>query len=716
MGHRAIWFFLGLTGASLAASPAFSQSPQPLRVIVNSNQDGPIQPDNQLTLREAISLVNGALPLDKLSELEKSQVSTAESNRIEFNLPTGQTTIRLLEELPPLATPGLTIDGTTQPGYQANQSTINELPMPTPVVALTPVEGKIIQRGLTVVDSGITIRGLSIYGFTGKIGETVSTPPADIFVAHRFPPPNIQKQQPPANFAPFYPDDTPPKDVVIEQNWLGMPPAVEGEGQPQRAPNEPRSAFGISVFNGVGTIIRRNWIQDHDGSAIITSVRGEGLQITENVIVGNGVAGMPDAIRLEGKVNQTQVVGNLICANDGSAVYLFKPEGTVQVQDNQITYNARRLRRAAVYLMGSGHQVVGNQIRYQVGPGVVVAAYPPSDRNRIQENQFSNLEGLSIDLVTYDGTTVYDYQRGDGPNAQRNSPNRRQDTGNAAINAPQFLTQEFIALAAAEPQPTDTPLLQPSPLKVAPMSVEGMADPGTQVDIYRVQADGSQFGPLSQPLATVKADAKGKFQATLENLQAGESISAIATDPRYGTSEPALNARIRSLNTEPVKSPQPKPPSSMPRCTTPVVQAAPEPPPTEPIRLQVPNVVHFALDQATISPATAQVLTQIAQVLRDNPTILVQIRGYTDPRGTVSYNQELGMRRAISVRNYLLRQGIAPERMTIRSFGEKDPVSPGRTRQDFARDRRVELVYTDASDIEVIIQESDLQVEPGGSK
>ncbi len=164
--------------------------------------------------------------------------------------------------------------------------------------------------------------------------------------------------------------------MVIENNWLGVPPSVNDTGTPPTPDN--RSAFGVSVFNGVGTVIRRNWIASHDGSAIITSVNSEGMKVSENVITGNGVAGMPDAIRLEGNINQSQIAGNLICGNDGSGVYLFKPEGSTQIQNNQIIYNGRRLRRAAVYLMGNGNQVTGNQIRYQAGPGVVVASYPRS--------------------------------------------------------------------------------------------------------------------------------------------------------------------------------------------------------------------------------------------------------------------------------------------------------------------------------------------------
>ena len=115
-----------------------------------------------------------------------------------------------------------------------------------------------------------------------------------------------------------------------------------------------------------------------------------------------------------------------------------------------------------------------------------------------------------------------------------------------------------------------------------------------------------------------------------------------------------------------------------------------------------------------ISPESAKILDRVVQVLRENPMILVTLVGHTDPRASDEYNLALGLRRAISTRNYLLQKGIAPERMTIRSQGESQPVSPGQTKLDYARDRRTELIYRDARDIEVIVQEDDLQIESGG--
>jgi parallel beta-helix repeat protein len=478
----------------LSAAP--TRAAEPLNAIVNSNQDS-IQADTQLTLREAIALTNGTLPLDQLSPTEKSQVTPTVSSRITFNLPPTQTTISLSSPLPDI-TSTVTIDGTTQPGYDAD-NTIgdNEWKIPTPIVTLTPAASVNVLRGLTIAADNVTIQGLSLYGFTMPHRRTASLPPADIFITDR--------------------QNQPSQGTVIENNWLGIAPSD----------STSRSAFGVNIFNGKDTVIRHNAIANHDGSGIITGIQATNTQISHNRIEDNGKAGMPDAIRLEGVINNTQVTSNWIVGNAGSGIFLFKPEGSVMIQNNTIQSNGRRLRRSAIYLTGSGHQVINNVITDQPGAGVVVGATPRSDRNTITQNRFARLAGLSIDLNAQLNGSVEAFQRGDGINARRNSGNRRLETGNAAINAPEFLSPEFFILNGK-------------------VNLDGKADPGSQIELYRVNESGSQNGVLSEPIATTETNAEGRFSFTLE-LSVGEVLSAIATHPDYGTSEPARNTTIRNF-------------------------------------------------------------------------------------------------------------------------------------------------------------------------
>ncbi|MGB5967869.1 MAG: right-handed parallel beta-helix repeat-containing protein, partial [Spirulinaceae cyanobacterium] len=436
------------------------------QAVVNTNADT-IQADNFLSLREAIAAINGSLPMEELSEAERQQLTPGEGNsRIEFNLSPQKTTINLVGLLPPLSTPGLVIDGTSQPGYDREELEKQGGATPIPVVAITPATESQVLRGLTIVADGVTVRGLSVYGFSYPQGPTANTPTADIFISHRLPPPDTFKREIPYDEFSFSEQDVPPQDVVIEHNWLGVPSGlgtdsrfisqidrskneVARNAKPQEfgvtdslfvvptaaKPQSPQpdspaakklSGFGVYVFNSKGTTIHRNIIANHDGSGIITSVRAKNLLVRDNLIERNGFAGMPDGIRLEGDITDAMIQGNLIRNNAGSGIFAFKPTGAVEIRDNNITDNGKRYERAAIYLSGSDHLITRNRIANQPGTGVTVAAFPESDRVVILNNLFTGLQGLSIDLVAQNGTEVKNYQKGDGPNPEIEFYQRRR--------------------------------------------------------------------------------------------------------------------------------------------------------------------------------------------------------------------------------------------------------------------------------------------------
>jgi outer membrane protein OmpA-like peptidoglycan-associated protein len=681
---------LSVPGLALATGRAWGdEAPIPhYQIQVTSPLDGPALADEALTLREALELANGTLSWESLSPAEQALVTElpeGQGSEIGFALPEGQTTIALRDLLPEIVVPGLTLDGTTQAGYDPNLMLDPKFPAP-PVVTLTVAPDAEVARGFTIAASDVTVRGFMMHGFRTAHRATATTPPANIFISAQAPAVDSAPGLPALSAFRLTEPEAAPRNVVIEQNWLGL--TTEG-AMPERP-----STFGVVVFNGVDTVIRHNRFSFHDGSAIITGYRAEGLQVHENAIVGNGLAGMPDAIRLEGLIAASEITGNLICANDGSGVFLFKPEGAIQVRDNQIQYNGRRFERSAVYLMGSDHQVTDNTIGFQPGPGITVAAYPSSQRNLLRGNQFAQLDGLSIDLNAQGNTGVQDFQRGDGPNPPRNSHNRRAETGNGSINAPAFDSYGF-------PQSGDS------------MRVTGTADPNTEVDIYRVAEANFPYGPLAEWLGTVSADGAGQFEAQVD-LPAGSRISAIATDPAYGTSEPAALTTLQAADGSTPDLPIPAP--ELPDCSPPSPLPPPvseEAPPPEPLVLEIVRNIHFALDWSDISPESAVILDGIAAAMLEHPFLTVELQGHTDPRASVAYNLALSERRALAARDYLLRKGVAPERMRILPLGESQRRSQGSSRVDFARDRRVEFIFTDLRGLEIIFinQENDLQLE-----
>ena len=684
VGAATLAVTLPLTAQALNAGMAMAQEITPYSVIVNSANDGEVRPDDALTLREAILVVNGTLPVDALSAAERARVTPAASPVINFSL-TGNNTITLGSQLPPIMAPGTLVDGSSQPGYGPISSTDTMVtPVPTPVVALTPAADAEILRGLTITADNVTVRGLSLYGFSARHRSTQTTPPGDIFITHLSPPIDAGLPDTPG-WRTLRPDEDSdaPVGVVIEDNWLGMSPSG------QMPPEEKMSALGVFVFNGLDTVIQRNRIEFHEGSGIITGAQAMGMDVTENTMRANGVAGIPDGIRLDGNIDGAQIHGNLMCGTDGSGVFMFKPEGSARIYENDIRFNGRRFRRAAVYLMGSGHEVTENVIQHQPGPGVAIASYPRSEGNIIRDNTFAALDGLSVDLGHNDNSGIQDFQRKDGPNPPRNSSMRRRDTANGSINAPEFDDYVF-------------------PVSNGQSTLSGVADPGNAIDIYTVIDRKGYYGALNQYVGSVTADETGSFSIEVD-VPEGTLLSAIATDDIYGTSEPSAITAVGTLGDGP-SSPQ------MPSCEIaqdPPPEPEPELPP-EQVILRIPRNIHFALDKSDITPEAAAIMDEIVAVLQEYPFITVELQGHTDPRASNAYNQALGERRALATRNYLLQQGIAPERMRIRSFGETQRVSSGSGRIDYARDRRTEFIFTDTRGLEIIYEnlETDLQIEP----
>ncbi len=155
----------------------------------------------------------------------------------------------------------------------------------------------------------------------------------------------------------------------------------------------------------------------------------------------------------------------------------------------------------------------------------------------------------------------------------------------------------------------------------------------------------------------------------------------------------------------------------MPSCTTRPIAKAIEvdklPSPSHIERLTIPRNLHFAFDRATISDATATIFERIVAVLKQYPFLVIELQGHTDFRGDARYNLALGRRRANAARDYLLKQGIGPERITIRSLGESQLKKQGNTIWEHAHNRRVEIFFYDLRGLDIIFeeQENDLQLE-----
>ena len=105
--------------------------------------------------------------------------------------------------------------------------------------------------------------------------------------------------------------------------------------------------------------------------------------------------------------------------------------------------------------------------------------------------------------------------------------------------------------------------------------------------------------------------------------------------------------------------------------------------------------VHFDYDESAIRPDAESVLRQKVAILRASPAVRIRLEGHADERGSVEYNQALGLRRAQSTIDYLSSLGLDAGRFDIVTFGEEMPLARGSNESAWRQNRRAEFVITD---------------------
>jgi peptidoglycan-associated lipoprotein len=106
------------------------------------------------------------------------------------------------------------------------------------------------------------------------------------------------------------------------------------------------------------------------------------------------------------------------------------------------------------------------------------------------------------------------------------------------------------------------------------------------------------------------------------------------------------------------------------------------------------RTIYFEFDSAALTDESISILETHGGFIAGNGEVSVRLEGHADERGSREYNIGLGDRRAQSVRRVLLFQGAATGQIDTVSYGEEQPVDPGHNEAAWARNRRVELIYT----------------------
>lgn len=101
--------------------------------------------------------------------------------------------------------------------------------------------------------------------------------------------------------------------------------------------------------------------------------------------------------------------------------------------------------------------------------------------------------------------------------------------------------------------------------------------------------------------------------------------------------------------------------------------------------------VKFQYDSEAFTADSRPILQRVARLLRQHPDLRLEVAGHTDAQGNPAYNEWLSEQRARSVRQYLIDQGVAADRLVAKGYGQTQPIGDNNTLQGIQKNRRVEL-------------------------
>jgi outer membrane protein OmpA-like peptidoglycan-associated protein len=111
----------------------------------------------------------------------------------------------------------------------------------------------------------------------------------------------------------------------------------------------------------------------------------------------------------------------------------------------------------------------------------------------------------------------------------------------------------------------------------------------------------------------------------------------------------------------------------------------------EVVEFTLPSDLAFNVGSEEVKPAARKSLATAAEILKRYPETLVTIEGHTDSMGMLESNQELSEKRARTVFDILVRNGVSPMRLSMRGYGERFPIADNATAKGRQANRRVQM-------------------------
>lgn len=128
----------------------------------------------------------------------------------------------------------------------------------------------------------------------------------------------------------------------------------------------------------------------------------------------------------------------------------------------------------------------------------------------------------------------------------------------------------------------------------------------------------------------------------------------------------------------------------------------------EGILISFDSGILFGYDSSTLQPEAKANISKLADILKKYPDSNVLITGHTDSDGSDNYNQTLSEKRAKSVSDYAMYQGISSSRLSIVGLGENEPVASNDTADGKQLNRRVEIAIYASEEMKAAAERGEL--------
>lgn len=128
----------------------------------------------------------------------------------------------------------------------------------------------------------------------------------------------------------------------------------------------------------------------------------------------------------------------------------------------------------------------------------------------------------------------------------------------------------------------------------------------------------------------------------------------------------------------------------------------------EGIKITFDSGIMFETNSSTLQPAAKTNISELAVILNKYPDTNILVTGHTDSDGTEQYNQTLSEKRAKSVSDYAMGQGVSSSRLSIIGLGETEPIATNETSEGKQLNRRVEIAIFANEDLKEAAENGEI--------